>query len=113
MDFLIDFLFDFLLDPIMDGLLRLYGKFSDYSLFHPRLATLGKVAVCLCCVALLTAGMFYLIAEAWEIHISILKWAVLIGCGAISLVVALTGLRCLCQWLKKRKEAMYDPRNHK
>lgn len=45
MEFLIDILLDMLVEPILRGLRKLYDMFFDFTLFHPKLGTVGMALV--------------------------------------------------------------------
>lgn len=101
MEFLIDVIFDLLVEPMLRGLRKLYEMFFDYSLFHPRLGTLGMVLACLAVVAVFMVGMLLLAVERWETQLVILKWAALAGAGLVLFALGCALLTCLG---KKRKD---------
>lgn len=81
MEFLIDILFDMLVEPILRGLRKLYDMFFDFTLFHPKLGTVGMALALLGIVALFLVAMLLLALESWEAQLVVLKWAALGGAG--------------------------------
>ncbi len=110
---LFDLLEDLFGDLIIKGIRNVYDHLSDYSLFHPRLATAGKVLLFL----LITLG-----GTAWFAIRAQMAWAagentqmqIFLAGGLMFLALCgFVGLRRLVRWYKKREETMYDPRYQK
>ena len=110
---LMDLLEDLFGELFFKNIRKIFEHLEDYSLFHPRKALVGKVALYL----LITLG-----GTAWFALRARIAWAageetwmqLYLIFGLVYLFF--TGLLCLCRlirWRKKRQETMYDPRYQK
>lgn len=104
MDFLINVLFDILVGPILRGLRKLYDMFFDFTLFHPKLGTLGMALVLLGIVGLFVLSMLLLAVERWETQLVILKWAALAGGGLVLFALGCAALGPLTRWWRKKRK---------